>query len=238
MGLYKMAYKIISTVIRSTVAYIVILILARLIGRKLISRITFFDFVVGVTLGSLAVHISLGNETSEAEGIASAITITLLVLLTDLLNNKSYLFRKIEEGTPIVLISKGEFLEHNMAKAKISITKLLMLLRQKDIFDIESVNYAIIENDGQLSVLLKAERMPVSAYDLNIKKPENELPVDVIVDGKIIRENLNASKYSENWLKKQLQLYGIKDAGQVFYASINKPGHLFVSAFHNKNNLQ
>lgn len=231
-----MAYKIIFTIIRSAVAYIVILILARLIGRKLISRITFFDFVVGVTLGSLAVHISLGNETSEAAEIVSAVTITLLVLLTDLLNNKSYLFRKIEEGKPIVLIRKGEFLEHNMAKAKISITKLLMLLRQKDIFDVESVNYAIIENDGQLSVLLKAEKMPVSTYELNIKKPENDLPIDIIIDGKLLSDNLNASKYNENWLKSQLQLHGVEDIGQVFYASINKPGHLFISAFH--DNLQ
>lgn len=230
-----MAYKIILTVIRSIAAYIVILILARLIGRKLISRITFFDFIVGVTLGSLAVHISLGNETSAAAGIASAVTITLLVMLTDLLNNKSYLFRKIEEGEPIVLIRKGEFLEDNMAKAKISITKLLMLLRQKNIFDIESVDYAIIENDGQLSVLMKAERGPVSACELNIKKPENELPIDVIIDGKLIRENLNTGIYNEKWLIKQLQIHGIKDTGQVFYASINKPGHLFVSIFHNKN---
>ena len=229
-----MVQKIVFTVLRSIVAYLVLLVLGRLIGRKLISKITFFDFVVGVTLGSLAVRISLGEENSVLLGIVSAVVITALVLLTDLFGIKSFLFRKIEEGEPVVLIQKGKLLDRNMTKTKISIEKLLMMLRQKDVFYIEDVDYAIIENNGELSVLLRPEKLPAAAGDLKTAPAENPFPADVIVDGKVLPENLKASRRDEAWLQQQLQSQGIHSPEQVFYASINRSGGLYLSTFHDR----
>lgn len=229
-----MIQKVVFTILRSIVAYLVVLFLSRLIGRKMISRITFPDFVIGVTLGSLAVRISLGDENSVWLAILSAVVITSLVLATDLLNIKSFLFRKIEEGEPVVLIQKGELLDRNMAKTKISVSKLLTLLRQKDVFYIEDVDYAVIENDGQLSVLLKPDRLPVAAGELNLPKPGTALPVDVIVDGKLLLKNLKASRHDEAWLQQQLQNRGIHSPEQVFYASVNRSDGLYISAFHDR----
>jgi uncharacterized membrane protein YcaP (DUF421 family) len=129
-----MVQKIAVTVLRSVIAYVFLLFLGRSIGRKLISRITFFDFIIGVILGSLAVRISLGPESSPLLGIVSAGTITCLVLLTDMLNLKSSWFRKMEEGEPIFLIQKGRLLDQNLSRAKISVSKLMMLLREKMFF--------------------------------------------------------------------------------------------------------
>ena len=229
-----MAQKILFTILRSIVAYLVLLSLSRLIGRKLISKITFFDFVVGITLGSLAVRISLGDENSVLLGIISAVVITALVLATDLLGIKSFLFRKIEEGEPVVLIQRGKLLDENMTKTKISISKLLMMLRQKDIFYVEDVDYAVIESDGQLSVLLRPDKLPAAVGDLKTAPAENTFPADVIVDGKILAENLKASGRDEAWLRQQLQNQGIHSPEQVFYASINRAGGLYLSAFHSR----
>jgi uncharacterized membrane protein YcaP (DUF421 family) len=229
-----MIQKIFIIAIKSTIAYTVLLFLGRLIGRKLISRITFFDFVVGIALGSLAVRISLGNENSIWLGILSAAVITALVLLTDFFNIRSWRFRKIEEGEPVVLIEKGKLLNRNLAKVRVSVSKLLMLLRQKDAFYLEDVDYAVMENNGQLSVLLKADRLPSTAGELNISRPEHAFPVDIIVDGKVIPENLKASCHDETWLQQQLQDQGIGNPGQVFYASINKTDGLYISEFHQK----
>lgn len=229
-----MAQKILLIILRSVIAYLVLLSLSRLIGRKLISKITFFDFVVGITLGSLAVRISLGGENSILLGIVSAVVITALVLATDLLGIKSSLFRKIEEGEPIVLIQRGKMLDRNLAKTKISVSKLLMMLRQKDIFYVEDVDYAVIENDGQLSVLLQPDRLPAAAGDLRAAAAENTFPADVIIDGKILPESLKSSGHDEAWLRQQLQAQGIHSPGQVFYASINRSGGLYLSPFRDR----
>lgn len=227
-----MVQKIIIIIIRSFIAYATLLFLSRIIGRKLISKITFFDFVVGITLGSLAVRISLGNENSVWLGILSATVITALVLLTDFLNIKSYRFRLLEEGEPVILVENGKLLDQNLAKVRISVSKLMMLLRQKDAFYLEDVDYAVMENSGQLSVLLKPEKLPVSADDMNIPKAENKFPVDIIVDGIIIEKNLKAGCHDEAWLQQQLQSQRIGNPGQVFYAYVNRSGGLSVSKFH------
>ena len=198
----------------------------------MISRITFFDFLIGVTLGSLAVRMSLGNENSLLMTIISALVITSMALITDWLNIKSYLFRKVEEGEPIILIQKGKMLYEGLSKAKISISKLLMLLRQKDVFDIENVDYAIFENDGHLTVLLKPEKLSVNAGEMKIPKPENKLSVDLIIDGKIIEENLKPSGFTQKWLLQQLQNQGFSRPDQVFYASASNTGQLYIVSYH------
>ncbi len=227
-----MIQKIIITIIRSVIAYAALLFLSRVIGRKIISRITFFDFVVGITLGALAVRISLGNESSVLLGILSAAVITVLVLLTDFLNIKSCRFRHLEEGEPVILVEDGKLLDQNLAKVRISVSKLMMMLRQKDAFYLEDVDYAVMESSGQLSVLLRPENLPVSANDMNISKPENKFPADIIIDGIIIEENLKTNCHDEAWLQQQLQSEGIGNPGQVFYACISRSGKLSVSKFH------
>lgn len=226
-----MAQQVIATVLKSIAAYVVLLVFGRLMGRKMLSRITFFDFLIGVTLGALAVRMSLGNESSLLMTVISAAVITGMALLTDHLNLKSYLFRKIEEGEPIVLIEKGELRYKSLCKAKISVSKLLTLLRQKDVFDIGDVDYAIIENDGNLSVLLKPEKLSPSAGELKISKPENRLATDLIVDGKIIPENLSSAGRTKEWLLQQLQHQGIYSPGEVLYASVGKTDQLYVALF-------
>ncbi len=226
-----MIQKVLIVIVRSAIAYAVLLCLGRLIGRKLISRITFFDFVVGIALGSLAVRISLGNESSVWLGVLSAAVITALVLLTDYLNIKSCRFRKAEEGEPVVVVENGKLLDRNLAKVRVSVSKLLMLLRQKDAFYLEDVDYAVMESNGQLSVLLKPEKLPASAGDMKVPKPENTFPADIIVDGKVVAENLKASRHDEAWLRQQLRSQGFGCPEQVFYASLSRSGGLYVSEF-------
>lgn len=223
--------KAVEVVIRSVIAYVTLLVLGRVIGRKMISRITFFDFIIGVTLGSLAVRISLGNESSLFSGILSAATMTTLVLLTDFLNLKSLLFRRLEEGEPILVIQQGKLLDANIVKAKLSVSKLLMLLRQKDVFQLQDVDYALMETDGQLSVWLKPDKMPPTAGEMQVAKLENQLPVDLIVDGKVLRQNLRASGHDEAWLRRRLLSFGLDRPEQVFYASVNQSEQLLVSAY-------
>ena len=224
-----MTGKIIEIVFRSIVTYIILLVLGRIIGRKLISRITFFDFIVGITLGSIAVRIALGSQESPYLATISAIVITTLVVITDYLDIKSINFRKLVDGETIILINNGKILDYNLRKVKITINKLMMLLREKDIFNIEDVALAAVESDGELSVLPKVNKQPITTGDLNISTQYNGLMSDIIVDGKIMYNNLQCTNHDEQWVREQLKAHNINNVEEVFYAGLNDAGVLYIS---------
>lgn len=224
-----MTGRIIEIVFRSICAYILLLILGRIIGRKLLSTITFFDFIVGISLGSISVRIALGPQESPVLAAISAIVITILVVITDYLDIKSINFRKLVDGEPIILISNGKLLDYNLRKVKITINKLMMQLREKDIFNIDDVALAAIESDGQLSVLKKANKQPLTTGDLNILPKYNGLLSDIIIDGKIMYTNLKNTNHDEKWVKKQIKTHNINNVEEIFYAGLNADGVLYVS---------
>lgn len=221
--------KVAIIVFRSIFAFIILLALGRIVGRKMISRITFFDFIIGVTLGSLGVRLALGADDSLLGNIVAGITIILMVLLIDVCNLKSYLFRKLEEGKPIILVENGIIHEKNLKKVRISLNKLLMLLREKDVFNMDDVYYAIIENDGELSVLLKPDRQALKAADMNVPISPINLPLDLIIDGKIIYENLVQSGHDIEWITAQLKSQNIRSEKDVLYACINPVQGFYIS---------
>ncbi|MBY6999055.1 DUF421 domain-containing protein, partial [Clostridium botulinum] len=136
-----MSGKIIEVILRSIFTYIILLILGRIIGRKLISNMTFYDFMIGVLIGSIGVRIALGPRDTPLLALISAIVVTILVIITDYLDIKSINFRKLIDGDPIVLISNGKLLDYNLKKVKITINTLMMELRKKDIFNVDDVAF-------------------------------------------------------------------------------------------------
>jgi uncharacterized membrane protein YcaP (DUF421 family) len=222
-----MVSKILIVVLRSIAAYLLLFVLGRFIGRKMISNITFFDFLVGVTLGSLAVRLAIDSENSFFMGAISAVVITLLALATDMIILKSIRLRTLLEGEPILLVLDGKMLDTNLKKARVSVNKLSMMLRSKDMFNISDVELAVIENNGEFSVLPKAAKQPATAGDLNIAKPAAKMPVDIIIDGRLLTKNLKTSGYDEQWLNTQLSLQNMQVRG-VFYAGLDTSGNLYV----------
>lgn len=224
-----MTSKIIQIILRSVSTYIILLVLGRVIGRKMISRITFFDFIVGVTLGSIGVRIALGSQESPLLAAISAIVITILVVITDYLDIKSINFRKLVDGEPIILISNGKLLDYNLKKVRITINKLMMQLREKDIFNVDDVELAAMESDGKLTVLPKVNKQPITTGDLNIPTNYNGLIKDIIVDGKIMYNNLKYINHDERWVIEQLKTHNISNVEEVFYAGSNAAGVLYIS---------
>ena len=224
-----MLNKVLEIIIRSIATYILLLIAGRVIGRKLISRITFFDFIVSITLGSIAVRIALGSQESPYLAALAVIIITILVVITDYFDIKSINFRKLVDGEPIILINNGKLLDYNLKKARITVNKLMMQLREKNIFELEDIAIALIENDGELTVLPKANKSPITTGDLNIQKNYNGLSIDIIIDGELMHDNLKSTNHDKQWLMDQLKTYNIYDVKEVFYAGLNSTGTLYVS---------
>jgi uncharacterized membrane protein YcaP (DUF421 family) len=211
------------------IAYFVTLILSRLLGRKLISQMTFFDFVVGVILGSAAVNASTVQQNSSLSGFIILIVITLLTLLIDFTHIKSILLRKTIESEPVTVIENGKIVDGNMKKIRLTTEELMMLLREKNTFNIADVEFAVMEIDGKLSVQPKSQKQPLTPSDLNIPTPYKGLTRDLIIDGKILQNNLNYIDLNEQWLMEQIKGYGIQDVKDVFYAGLDTSGNLYVS---------
>ncbi len=215
--------------LRTAAAYILLMIIVRLLGRKAISQMTLFDFALAITLGSLTSHVSLSGDESPASTITALITLGTLGVLTDFIHIKSFRMRKLINSEPVILIEKGHIVKENMVKTRITLTELTSMLRTKSIFNISDVNYAIMENSGKLSVLLKANKMPLNPSDMQLNPSEKGLTSDIIIDGKIMRENLKFTSLTEVQLLDQLKSMGINNAEEVFYAGLDSSGQLYVS---------
>ena len=179
-----------STIIKGILVYILALVLSKLIGIKIISQMNFFDFVMGVSIGSMIAKIIIDKDHVVFSGVIALIVFSLLTISTSYLNLKSYIARSIVNAKTLILIENGRIIDKNIKKLRITINELMMKLREKDVFNIEDVQFAIMESNGQLSVLIKADKKPITPYDMNIKVKNLSLINDIIIDGKIVDKNL------------------------------------------------
>ncbi|GAB6098785.1 DUF421 domain-containing protein [Halanaerocella petrolearia] len=222
-------------IIKTFLAYSFLLLLSRIIGRKMIAQMTFFDFAIGVTAGTITANIALGAKSTSSSAAIVLTVIALLTLLTDYLHLKSHLFRKYINSEPVVLIRNGKIIEENMKKTRYTINDLMMQLRKKNIFDIGDVEFAIVEIDGKVSVEPKSQKQPVTPQDLNLSTSYKGLTKDLIIDGEIMKENLHDAELNEKWLITELSNKGINDIKKVFYAGLDTTGNLYVSLKQQRN---
>lgn len=228
---------LLTTIGRSIIIYILAIFLTRLMGRKLISQMTFFDFVMGVSMGAIIANAIVGPQFTVMSAVTALISVTILTIITAYLHIKSFKVRKIVNSEPVTLVENGAIVEENMKNIRLTIGELMMKLREKNTFNLADVEFAIMETDGELSVLQKADKQPLTPYHMNIKTTTSGLMKDVIIDGNIMDENLSVAGLSKKWLKSQLKIQNIKDASEVFYAGIDNDKKLVVSR-KNKNNKE
>jgi len=214
-------------ILYSLIIYFLLLILTRLMGRKLLSQMTYFDFVTGITIGTIGATFI----TVEVKGfiiLLSPVILSLLVIATGYLTLKSVPARKILEGEPLVLIQNGKILEDNLKNVRYNIDDLMMLLREKKVFNMDEVEFAILEPNGKLSVQKKSQYLPVSAKDLNISTKYKGISSEMIRDGEIVHQNIEQNNLSYEWLYNQLQNNDIENIDDVFLATLSTEGTLYV----------
>lgn len=218
-------------IVRSIIAFGSLLIFARFLGKQQVSQITFFDYILGITIGSVAANLTT-DLTSEAwPHWVGLFTWTFLVYVLQKITLK---WRKASiylDGEPAIVIMEGKLMDNVMKKLRYRISDLQEQLREKGVFDISEVQYAVIEKDGQISVLRKAEFSPVTAGDLHISTPYKGLGTELIYDGVVIQKNLKDVKRNEAWLNEQIKLHGFSTHQEVFLAVLDPSGKLFVDGY-------
>jgi uncharacterized membrane protein YcaP (DUF421 family) len=176
--------------LRSTAVIIFLFILTKWLGKKQISQLTFFEYITGITIGSIAAEASFDETLNLFHGIIAMFIWALIPFLVGVLSMKSKRARNFLEGRATILIKDGKVLEDNLKKEKYTIDELLEQLRKSNIFAIEDVEYALLEPGGDVTVLLKKEKQPLTAKDLKLDVAPIKQPETVIMDGVILDEPL------------------------------------------------
>ena len=217
--------KILQTAISSAIAIVALFILTRIMGKKQMAQLSFFDYVIGISIGSIASEYAVVRSIHLAEGLTALIVFTLFSLVLSYVSIKSYKGRKVLDGTPSVLIENGKIVEANLKKAKINVNDLLEECRQKDIFDIAEIEFAVLETSGRLSVLPKSQNRPLTPKDMQISTAYEGLCVNVIIDGEVIEENLKGIGLDREWLHRELAGKNIRD---ILLAYVDTAGTLIT----------
>ncbi|MGE5473594.1 MAG: DUF421 domain-containing protein [Ignavibacteriales bacterium] len=224
----------IDIVLRNVSAILILFILARLMGKKQISQLNFFDYVVGISIGSIAAAFSVDRKISYFEGVISLVIWSVLSIFVAYLSLKSLKARKLLEGELRILIENGRIIEENLRKERFNINDLVEELRMKGIFNLSDVEFALLETSGRVSVKLKSQKQPVTPYDIGIPTTYQGLSTNLIIDGEIIKENLAYVKLDEAWLKSELNKKNIHSFKEVLLASLDTEGSLYISLKNKK----
>ena len=189
---------------RTIFLYAVLLVVVRLMGKRQIGQMEPTEFVVTMMVANLATIPMEDKNMTISDGLIPIFTVLGAELLLAFLSLKSMLFRKLLCGKPVILIENGNIMQKNLKKNRITLDELTGHLREKDVLDIRSVQYAILETNGNLSVFPYPEARPATAKEAGVSTEKQSLPVTIVCDGQVIKHNLKVAGKDINWVAKQL----------------------------------
>ncbi|MFJ5622719.1 DUF421 domain-containing protein [Peribacillus loiseleuriae] len=222
-----------AVIVRSLLFIVVLFLVAKWFGKKQISQLSFFEYVIGIAIGSIGAAVVIGLEPSIFLGVLSILTISVIPFLASFISLKSKSFRNIFEGKGTVLIKDGKIMEDNLKKERYTTDELLKGLRKNQVFQVADVEFAVLEATGDLSVLLKKENQPLTAKDLHFSIAPIKEPQTVIMDGKVLNEPLSTAGRSRLWLQTELEKIGVL-LENVFLGQVDTYGQLTVDLYDDK----
>lgn len=213
--------------VRTIILYFTVVLTMRLMGKRQIGQLQPFELAITIMISELASLPMQDTRIPLIHGLIPIITLVILETILSLIQLKSEKSRSILCGKPSILIKSGKIDIEQLKSQKLNINDLLEELRLKDFYNIDDIEYAILETSGQLSVFPKAELDYVTKADMNIKCQKEQLPITLISDGIINKENLKLINKNETWLDKQLKKNNISKASDVFIAILDSKGKFF-----------
>ncbi len=219
--------------LRAVLFTVVLFLITKILGKKQLAQLSFFEYVVGITIGSIGAEVIMGLERAIMHGLVGLAVFTIIPFLTGYFSLKSRKFRSFVEGKGVVFIKDGKVMEENLKKERYTIDELLELLRQKEVFQTADVEFAVLEASGDLSVLLKKENQSLTPAMLGFSVGAEKEAQTVIMDGQILDEPLAAIRLNRGWLQEELQKQGVT-VDNVFLGQVDSSGQLTVDLFDDR----
>ena len=199
----------------SPLSYAALFICAKVIGRKQISQLNFLDYITGITIGSIAAELATDLENMW-KPLAAMGVYALLTWLLSLIGKRAARSRKFLDGTPTIIMQNGKLYRSNMKKAKLDLSEFMVMCREQGYFNLADIHTAVFEYNGKLTILPVSKKRPATPEDMKLSPQQETLSTEVIMDGRILEENLRRMGLNAAWLDKQLRTQGVHDAKAVF----------------------
>ena len=221
--------EILNVLLTSLLSVGALFVIAKIMGHKQMSQLDFFDYISGITIGSIAAELA----TELEEPLQPLIAIAVYGVVAVLLSKITSLFpktRKFVNGTPTILLNNGKLYRENMKKAKLDLSEFMVMCRQQGYFNLNDIQTAVFEFNGKLSILPISKKRPANPEDLNLSPAPEYIQTEVVMDGRILDENLKRMGLDDKWLQKQLTAQGYRKPQEVFLALCDENKQLTVFA--------
>ena len=219
--LYEVVY-------RGLLSLLTLFLITKLIGRRQVSELNFFDYIIGISIGNFAAEITINQDVEFYVGVVAILIYGFIAYILSIITNKSIWIRRLIMGSPIILVEEGKLLEKNLKRTRLDINEFLENCRNSGYFSLDEIEYAILESNGKMSILPKAIYKPVTLKDMNIKASNSGLVANVIIDGKIMKENLKNMNKNQKWLDKELKIKGYKTMDNILLATLDNQEKLTI----------
>jgi uncharacterized membrane protein YcaP (DUF421 family) len=215
----------IKIILTSLLSVVSLFVLAKILGHKQVAQLDFFDYITGITIGSIAAELATELESPWKPLIAMIIYGMAAFALT-MLAHKFPKARKYINGTPTIIMDNGKLYRKNMKKAKLELSEFMVLCRQEGFFNINEIQTAVFEYNGRITILPKSEKRPLTPEDINITPDKEEIFTEIIMDGRILHENLKRLGLDLTWLDKQLKNQKYDNAKEIYLGICDKNNNL------------
>ena len=206
---------VIKLFLTSLLSVVALFVITKIMGHKQVAQLDFFDYVSGITIGSIGAEMATELEKPYRPLIALCVWGGASLIL-NLLAHKIPRTRKFINGTPTILMNAGKIYRKNLKKAKLDLSEFMLLCREQGYFDFDEIQLAVFEHNGKLSILPKASSRPATPGDLKIPTKAMHIGTEVIMDGRVMGENLSRIGLDEGWLREQIKLRGFSDIKEIF----------------------
>ena len=220
--------------IRGILIYAIVFLIFRLMGKRQLGQLQPFEFVITLIIADLATIPMSEINIPIVHGVVPLVTISIIHFLIGFLSRKSIKLRQMFNGKPIIVVNPNGVDYNELKRLNMDFNDLCEALREMNYFSLDQIQYAIVETNGQMTVLPNAENAPLSAPDLKIKKEESALPIMLVCDGKVIKENMDIAKLDDDFLQKNIRKAGAFKVKEVLLATIDNNGKMYVQARNKK----
>lgn len=201
--------------------------IAKIMGHKQIAQLDFFDYINGITIGSIAAELATELET-PAKPLTAMIVYGIIAFTLSIVTSKFPQTRKYINGAPLIIMDNGKLFRDNMKKAKLDLSEFMVMCRQEGYFNLETIQTAVFEYNGRLTILPASGQRPVTPDDMNLSPEPSSICAEVIMDGKVLEKNLKRMGLDKTWLEKQLKLQGFGSAKDVYLGLCDRNKNLSV----------
>ncbi|MCR5636975.1 MAG: DUF421 domain-containing protein [Clostridiales bacterium] len=208
--------ELIKVIVGSVFSIVILFLIAKIIGHKQVAQLEFFDYIVGITIGSIGAELATTLETPWWKPAVSMLIYGAVTVMLSVLTRKFPRSRKFVNGTPTIIMNNGKLYRKNMKKAKLELSEFLLLCRQEGYFNLDDIQTAVFEYNGKLSILPLSTKRPLNPNDISLETEAEHISAEVIMDGRILGDNLKRKGLNEKWLISQLKGQGYSSAKEIF----------------------